>query len=175
MMKVQIVTPFVVAAAIAAASCTPGTLPEAPPADTAAPAETARPAALSAEEAQAQVTKLEHDWVAAILKKDPATLDSLLADDFNGTSPTAHVYSKAMAIEDITKGTYVVESMNLDEVSVNSYGDVAVAFTSQEEKSKYGGADTSGHYHYTDVWIRRAGRWEVVASHGTRYDKGHGA
>ena len=30
---------------------------------------------------------------------------------------------------------------------------------------------TSGHYHFTNVWVKRDGRWQVVASHGTRYDK----
>lgn len=27
--------------------------------------------------------------------------------------------------------------------------------------------------HYTDVWVMRDGRWQAVASHGTRFDKGH--
>jgi ketosteroid isomerase-like protein len=107
------------------------------------------------------------------VKKDTATLERLLAAEFNGTSPTAHGYGKTMAVEDIKRGAYVVDAMNLDEISVNSYGDVAVAFTSQEEKSRYDGKDTSGHYHYTDVWAKKDGRWQAVASHGTRFDKGH--
>jgi hypothetical protein len=47
------------------------------------------------------------------------------------------------------------------------YGDAAVAFTSQQEKSKYDGKDSSGHYHYTNVWVKRDGVWQVVASHGS--------
>jgi hypothetical protein len=51
-----------------------------------------------------------------------------------------------MAIEDLKSGAYVADSMDLDEISVNSYGgDMAVAFTSQEEESRYEGRDTSGH------------------------------
>ena len=61
--------------------------------------------------------------------------------------------------------------MDLDEVSVNVYGTTAVSFTSQEEKSTYAGKDTSGHYHFTDVWVKKDGQWQVVATHGTRYDK----
>ena len=91
---------------------------------------------------------------------------------FNGTSPTAHVYPKSTAIEDLTKGNLVVDSMVLDEVSVNVYGAAAVAFTSQEEKSRYNGIDTSGHYHYTDVWVKKDGQWQVVASHGSRFRQG---
>ena len=121
------------------------------------------------------VTQLERDWVAAIVKKDTAAIDRLLAENFNGTSPTAHTYSKPMAIDDLKGGNYVVTRMELDEVSVNSYGNVAVVFASQEEKSSYKGQDISGHYHYTDVWVKMDGRWQAVASHGTRYDKGHAA
>jgi ketosteroid isomerase-like protein len=90
-----------------------------------------------------------------------------------GTSPTAHTYNKSRALEEISDGIYLVESMNLDEISVNVYGDVAVAFTSQQEKSSYRGTDLSGHYHFTDVWMKKDGRWQVVASHGTRYGENH--
>jgi ketosteroid isomerase-like protein len=127
--------------------------------------------AASTENVENTITQLENDWVAAIVKKDPATLDRLLAADFAGTSPTAHTFSKQEAINDIKDGKYTVEKMDLDDVSVNVYGTTAVSFTSQEEKSTYAGADTSGHYHFTDVWVKKDGRWQVVASHGTRYDR----
>jgi ketosteroid isomerase-like protein len=63
--------------------------------------------------------------------------------------------------------------MDLDEISVNVYGDTAVSFTSQEETSTYAGKDTSGHYHFTDVWVKKDGRWQVVASHGSRFNESH--
>ena len=138
------------------------------PQTTAAPVVTA-PA--STEDVAATITQLERDWVAAIVKKDTATLDRLIADDFVGTSPTAHTYTKTIAINDLKAGTYVVDKMDLDEVTVNVYGTTAVSFVSQQEKSRYAGVDSSGHYHFTDVWVKKDGRWQVVASHGTRYDK----
>lgn len=157
-------------AAFAAAACTSGTIvdPTAATFGTGAP-----PAAAYTEEVEAAVAQLERDWVSAIVKKDTAALDRLLAEEFAGVSPTAHYYDKSMAIDDLTTGTYQVESMALDEVSVNAYGDFAVAFASQQEKSRYAGTDLSGHYHYTNVWAKRDGRWQVVASHGTRYDTPH--
>jgi ketosteroid isomerase-like protein len=122
---------------------------------------------------EALIAQMEKDWTTAIVNKDFATLDRLLANDFNGTSPTAHTYPKTYAIDDLRSGRYVVAKMDLDEISVNVYGDAAVAFTSQEEKSTYDGKDISGHYHYTDVWIKRNGRWQVVASHGSRFETAH--
>ena len=119
------------------------------------------------------VSQLEREWVSAIVNKDGATIDRLLAEEFAGTSPTAHSYTKRMAIDDLKSGAFVVTSMDLDEIAVNSYGNVAVAFASQEEKSTYDGKDISGHYHYTDVWVKKDGRWQAVASHGTRYERRH--
>ena len=120
---------------------------------------------------EATITQLERNWAAAIANKDTEMLELLLAKDFNGTSPTAHTYSKEMAISDLKAGVYVVDKMVLDVMWVNVYGDTAVAFTSQEEKSKYDKEDVSGRYHYTDVWFKRNGRWQVVASHGSRLDQ----
>ena len=122
------------------------------------------------ENVEAKITELEKEWAAAIEKKDVDTIDRLLAPEFAGTSPTAHTFMKIDAINDLKKGAYDVEKMTLDEISVNVFGNTAVSFTSQEEKSKYDGKDTSGHYHFTDVWVKRDGKWQAVASHGSRYE-----
>ena len=116
---------------------------------------------------EAMIANLEREWVAAIVHKDAEMLDLLLASDFNGTSPTGMMYSKEMAIAEINSGAYAVQEMNLGEISVNVYGNTAVAFTTQDEKSRYDTEDFSGHYYYTDVWVKRGGRWQVVASHGS--------
>jgi ketosteroid isomerase-like protein len=129
--------------------------------------------ASSTEDVEGTITHLERDWAAAIVNKDVAALGRLLADDFNGTSPTAHTFPKSTAIDDLKSGKYSVYMMVLDEISVNVYGNAAVSFTSQEEKSTYAGKETSGHYHFTDVWIKKDGRWQVVASHGSRFNEPH--
>jgi len=145
-------------------SCAPSSEPR----GDAAPAATA---AVPANETENTIVQLERDWVAAIVNKDTAALDRLLATDFAGTSPTAHTFTKFEALDDLKGGKYVVEKMALDDVSVTVYGNTAVSFTSQEEKSSYEGQNTSGHYHFTDVWVKNGGQWQVVASHGTRYDR----
>jgi hypothetical protein len=113
------------------------------------------------------ITKLERNWATAIVNNDTDTLNRLLAKEFNGTTPNGNMYTKEMAIADLKSGVYVVEKMRLDGIWVNVYGETAVAFISQEEKSRYGTKDSSGHYYYTDVWVRKNGRWQVVASHGS--------
>jgi hypothetical protein len=111
------------------------------------------------------ITSLENQWVAAIVKKDTATIDRLLADDFSGTTDD-QIYSKADAIEDVKSGTH--ESLELDNIKVRTFGDTAVVTMGQTEKSRHGDTDFSGHYLFTDVWAKKNGQWIAVASHGSR-------
>jgi ketosteroid isomerase-like protein len=169
-MKRHMLVPAALILAFAASACSPA-VPQA--ASSAGGAAAGAAATAVTEDVEAVITQLERHWAAAIVKKDAAVLDRMLAEEFNGTSPTAHTFNKGFAVEDLKSGKYAVASMDLDEISVNPYGDVAVAFTSQKEKSEYAGKDTSGHYHFTDVWARKGGRWQVVASHGSRFNEGH--
>ena len=134
---------FVPAIAILSA-CNPSPQPD----KEAAPAIVAQS---SPEAVEKEITQLEHNWVAAIIAKDVSTLDGILAEEFNGTSPTGSTFPKSDAIDELKSGKYAVETMAVDEISVDVYGDTAVAFTSQQEKSKYNGKDNSGHYHFTNV------------------------
>jgi hypothetical protein len=119
-----------------------------------------------AESTDQAITNLENQWVGAIVKKDTATIDRLLADDFSGTTDD-QIYSKADAIEDVKTGTH--ESLELDNMKVRLFGDTtAVVTMGQTEKSRHGDKDFSGHYLFTDVWARKNGQWIAVASHGSR-------
>jgi ketosteroid isomerase-like protein len=117
---------------------------------------------------EAIIGQLEQGWAMAIVSKDTIALDRLLAKDFNGTSAKGEPYSREMAIEDIKNGVFVVDSMDFDDITVKVFGDMAIAFTSEDEISRHYDVDQSGHYHTTDVWVKRDGRWQVVASHSSR-------
>ena len=153
---------FITAAVIAmffVASCSGGGGP------TSAPSASTISAAPDSENADQVITRLEHEWVAAIVKKDTGTIERLLADDFSGTTDD-QIYSKADAIDDVKTGTH--ESLDLDNIKVRIFGDTAVVTMGQTEKSRHGDSDFSGHYLFTDVWTKKNGQWIAVASHGSR-------
>jgi hypothetical protein len=122
-------------------------------------------AAQTSENTDQVITRLEHEWVAAIVKGDSGVIDRLLANDFTGTTDDM-IYSKADAIEDVKTGTH--DSLELDNIKVRIFGDTAVVTMGQTEKSRHGNADFSGHYLFTDVWAKKNGEWIAVASHGSR-------
>jgi hypothetical protein len=62
----------------------------------------------SKEAVEEEIIQLERNWVAAIVAKDFAAIDGLLADEFNGTSPTGSTFPKSDAIKDLKSGQYKV-------------------------------------------------------------------
>ena len=110
--------------------------------------------------------KMEHDWTDAIQKGDAASLNRILADDWKGQYPWG-VRNKAQTLAQISAGSAKINSIVFGEMAVRVFGDVAIVMGSDDEKSSAAGKDTGGHYTWTDVWVRRNGRWQAVASQMT--------
>jgi ketosteroid isomerase-like protein len=111
------------------------------------------------------IRALEEKWVAAIVAKDTAAVEGLLADDFVGTTNDRR-YVKKQALQDVAEGTH--EVLTLDDLQIRVYGDTAIVDVDQTEKSRHGTDDFSGSYLFTNVWVNRNGEWRAVASHGSR-------
>jgi len=110
--------------------------------------------------------QMERDWTEAQLKKDAARLDKILADDWVGQGPPG-ITTKSQTLADLKSGDYKLDSITLGDMKVRVFGDTAVVTGSDDEKSSTKGKDTSGHYTWTDVFAKRRGRWQAVASQGT--------
>jgi uncharacterized protein (TIGR02246 family) len=114
-----------------------------------------------------QVRQLEREWIDAFLRGDTETLDRILADDFVFTDPEGRLLTKAEWIADMTSGELTFESVHIDDLQVRMYGDAAVANGRVTVKAltKEGGYD--GQYCYTDMYVKRGGRWQAVAEQAT--------
>jgi ketosteroid isomerase-like protein len=115
-----------------------------------------------------ELITLEKGWNDSWVKHDPAFLDRILADDYIGTRSDGSVFSKAQEIADMKYSENVVAHIKSDDFKVRVYGDAAVVafrFTTKEQNKE--GKDIGGQYRTTDTWVKRAGRWQCVASHGS--------
>ena len=112
--------------------------------------------------------QLEREWFDAYVKKDTATLDRIEADDFAVTDPSGMVSTKAQDIDGVKSGKLVFESGTFDDMKVRVYGAAAVVTARVTLKGTYIGQDISGAYRGIDVFVKRNGRWQVVASQVTR-------
>ena len=114
------------------------------------------------------IARVEREWTDAIARKDVATIDRIVADDFVATQSNGQRLTKAAHIAEVKGGIYDVSSVRLDDVGVRVLGDVAIVTYTQVEKSRYQGRDNSGRYLYTDVFAKRRAGWQVVAEHASR-------
>jgi ketosteroid isomerase-like protein len=109
--------------------------------------------------------QVEHDWGYALLTADVAGWSRFLADDWVLTYSDGSLVTKPMALADLKEGALRIESFRLDDMKVRVYGDTAVVTGQITEKSKFRDKDTSGVRRFTDVFVKRDGRWQAVASH----------
>jgi aminopeptidase C len=90
-----------------------------------------------------------------------SVLERVLADDFVGVDIDGSHYSKADAIKDFRTHPSEFASNHLNGVEIRFYGDTAVAQGNESWKKKNG---TLGKFVWTDTWIKRAGKWQIVAA-----------
>jgi ketosteroid isomerase-like protein len=111
-------------------------------------------------------TKMENDWAAADNKKDTAFLDRILANDWTYLGPEGPI-TKAQHLAELKSGGGGLEFETIADVKVRVFGDTAVVTGSANQKSSDKGKVTSGHYVWTDVFVKRQGRWQAVNSQDT--------
>jgi hypothetical protein len=126
------------------------------------------PTQAKSEDVKQELIKLETGWNDAWVKLDFAYLDKILSDDFLDTDYEGVVSTKAQGLANLKSGVDVVTSAVADNWNVRVYGDAAVVMVRNTFKEQYKGKDVSGQYQFTDTWIRKAGRWQCVASASVR-------
>ena len=118
--------------------------------------------------AEQTLIQMEQDWSQADIKKDAATLDRILAEDWIGIDFEGTILNKAQALQGIASGSGSLQSTVLRDVKVRVYGNTAIVTGTDTEKGQFHGRDSSGKYLWTDVFVHRNGRWQAVSSQSTK-------
>ena len=92
---------------------------------------------------------------------DASVVERILANDFIGVDPRGQLYDKAKMISDTRDGPKFFASNHLNEVKIRFYGHTAVAQGSESWERRTG---ERGRFVWTDTWLSRDGRWEIVAA-----------
>ena len=118
----------------------------------------------------AAISALEARWTAALIAKDQATLEDLLAPEFElvGIRSTG-VGSTSRAEWLARAGSIVFHDFTTESTSVQLFGDTALATVEGHWDIVFAGRTIKEHFYVTDVWIRRDGRWRVVRRHSSPY------
>ena len=119
-------------------------------------------------DAEQRVMRIEKEMLAAVLKGDPSASERYLADTYVFTGTDGDVEDRAQNINDLKSGDLKLRSASLDDTKVQVYGDTAIVTYSSNDKGTYKGKDISGKTRWTDVFVKRNGKWQLVATHGSR-------
>lgn len=113
-----------------------------------------------------KLIKLETELGDAWPKRDAASMDRMLADDYMGTGTDGSVWTKAQILE-LVKSDERSSAIS-DDWKVRVYGDVVVVMGRYTFKMQLEGKEVTGQERFTDTWVKRAGRWQCVAAHTSR-------
>jgi ketosteroid isomerase-like protein len=114
------------------------------------------------------VKELDAKRFAATTKNDFDTLASLLADDLVYTHSSAAVDGKTTYIDALRTGKTKYESIEPSDVKVRVYGVTAIVNGTAKLSVTTDGKTNSFSLRYTDVWVMRDNKWQMVSWQSTR-------
>jgi ketosteroid isomerase-like protein len=113
---------------------------------------------------EATVLRLEHEWLRALVERDAATLERILADDFVDSNWKGELHTKKQVLEGL--GTPSPYSQHLRDVRIQLYGSMAIARGLNEISGKDG--QIVMRIRFTDVFLYRHGNWQAIAAQETQ-------
>jgi len=126
---------------------------------TAASAQTSRWASADDKTAQWMIAQ-ERRWAEGACDGNDV-VKTILADDFQGTSPSGKRYSKPDTIGEKPSA----RDCKLGEVKIHFFGDnLAIAYGGESRVKTKDGKDSVETLIWTDTWLKREGRWQIIAA-----------
>ena len=116
------------------------------------------------------VKQAEKDWASAVVKKDYATLDRVLADNLAYTHSDGRLDTKQSLIESLRSGKQTYTAAEHQAIDVRFIGDdVALVREKLRMTAASGGkAATPANFSVLRVYQRNNGNWQLVAHQSAR-------
>lgn len=116
-------------------------------------------------QAEQDVRRLERAWLDAYERRDAEAMYRIVADDFTITFPNGEIQTKAQVINSLKGPAGSPLKFYTEDVSSRAYGDTVILIGRVIAEWEQDGKKVKGQHRYTDTYVKRRGRWEVVASH----------
>jgi ketosteroid isomerase-like protein len=117
------------------------------------------------------LTYMENEWNEAYRNRNAAWFERNFADNATSIDSRGLLLTKAQEIASLRTDRTAVESLELSDLNVRVEGDVALV----TGVNRIRGRDEQGRpmdrrVRFTDTFVRRDGRWLVLATQGTRIE-----
>ncbi len=114
-----------------------------------------------------EVLAVNQEFDKAVVTRDVAAFERIYAEEFIFTSFTGSVSNRAREIEGVRTRNIKFESGKSEDVRVKVYGKSAVVTGRFIAKGTADGKPFSFVERYTAVYVKRGGRWQMVAEQAT--------
>jgi len=125
------------------------------------------PAAAAQEKPQSDhdiLAALNADYINSVQHSDVQRFDEILGADFYCSHPDGSLVDRAAFLKQ-TAQPVAIKNLRAEDVLIRIIGGTAIIHA----RTRYTKPDgTDGRGRYTDVWMRRDGRWLAVSAHVTR-------
>ena len=112
----------------------------------------------------AVLDELNRNFIRSVRESDARWFDVNLDEDFVNSNPDGSLSERTAFLAQIARPC-AVANLDAEDVRIRIIGDVAIIH-GRTVYVKPGGEPGAGRY--TDVWLRRQGRWLCVSAHVTR-------
>jgi ketosteroid isomerase-like protein len=116
---------------------------------------------------QTELQRLEKVWNDAHLHGDAAALADLWADELVVTVPRMQVMNKAQSLAVWRTGRMKFQRYETSDTVFSSFGDSAVVTGRLVRERTFGDRNVHEDWRFTKVYVRREGKWRVVAWHAS--------
>jgi ketosteroid isomerase-like protein len=128
--------------------------------------------ALAQTPAQQEVLQFERDACKAFLDADAASLERVLTPDFTLTLSNGEVNTRADEINELRSGKVHYEVFENYDMLARLYGtDTAIVLGKTRVKGTADGKPFDRVVKFTDMLIKRDGRWQLAAGHVSQLEK----
>jgi hypothetical protein len=122
------------------------------------------------EKTERELIQLERDIGQANIRRDKAFFERIEAEEFLFTDSGGGVTTKQEDIASLDKpgGPSKLVAYEVDDTQVRQYGKTAVVTGRITSTYRNKDKDISVRTRFTDVFVRRKGRWQIVVGHSSR-------
>ena len=113
-----------------------------------------------------ELRRLTREMSSSVLRGDKSLAERYLADTYIETDGNGNVATKAQILDNSTGALAGMKpTIDLEDIQVRVYGNTAVVSFRPNFHFEANGQKISNSYRTTDVWLRRDGRWQLIAEH----------
>jgi hypothetical protein len=127
-----------------------------------------RPPGLSAAQHEAVLVELQQALASAWVTRDRSTVERIIAPEWTSTGPDGRTTDRQRVLAQVfATGVHKIQDLRIDDVKARVFGDAAVVTGRTHGVGEFEGVGYDVVIRFTDVFVRREGRWQAIASHAS--------